>query len=411
VRIIHTADLHLGTTTYGIEDPSTGLNRRVQDFFVAFDQCVNYAIERNADVVLLCGDTFKDVSPSSTLLKMFANRIYQLTSKEIEVIVLLGNHDTPKTVGRAAPMEVFDELKLSRVHIFNKPDAIDLTSRDGVKLRIFALPYKHPIHVAAKAEKARLAKVELDTNELMAAFQAEIENNIRAFTKIGKGDAQVGILAAHLLVEGARRGAERVYILGAEFAVPSRMLQSDSFDFVALGHVHSYQTLPNKVPMVYSGSLEKVDFSEADEKKGFVDITYEGGMLQWKFVPVKTRRMINMELDCTETKDPTKLIAESIEKIKINDAIVRLILKIRPSIHLDLDLIRERLVPAFWHQVKFERTFEKPNEATAVWRSLNPHETLEQYLKAAKLSEDERRVVGRLGNEIIEEVLSEAGKA
>jgi hypothetical protein len=121
--------------------------------------------------------------------------------------------------------------------------------------------------------------------------------------------------------------------------------------------------------------------------------------------------MINMELDCTETRDPTKLIAESIGKIKINDAIVRLILKIRPGIHLDLDLIREKLVPAFWHQVKFERTFEKPNEATTVWRSLNPHETLEQYLKAAKLSEDERRVVGRLGNEIIEEVLSEAGKA
>jgi len=411
VRIIHTADLHLGTTTYGVEDPSTGLNRRIRDFFEAFDQCVNYAIDMKADALLLCGDTFKDISPSSTLLKMFASRIHRLISKEVKVLMLLGNHDSPKTVGRAAPLEVFDELKLSGVHIFSKPDLIDLTSCDGVKLRVFALPYKHPIHIAAKAEKTRLAKVELNTNELMAAFQAEIEDNIRIFTKMGKGDAQVGILAAHLLVEGARRGAERVYIVGAEFAVPSKMLESNAFDFVALGHVHSYQTLASKVPMIYSGSLEKVDFSEADEKKGFVDITYESGMLQWKFVSVETRRMISMELDCTETKDPTRLVVESIEEAQINDAIVRLVLKIRPSIHLDLDLIRERLLPAFWNQTKFERTLQKPNEATTVWRSLNPHETLEHYLKGAKLSEDERRVVGRIGNEIIEEVLSEAGKA
>ena len=94
MRIIHTADLHLGTTTYGTEDPSTGLNRRVQDFFAAFDQCVDYAIEKRADALLLCGDTFKDISPSSTLLKMFAIRLRRLTSEGVKVLMLLGNHDS-----------------------------------------------------------------------------------------------------------------------------------------------------------------------------------------------------------------------------------------------------------------------------------------------------------------------------
>jgi exonuclease SbcD len=411
VRVIHTADLHLGTTTYGTEDPSTGLNRRIQDFFAAFDQCVDYAINKKADALFLCGDTFKDISPSSTLLKMFASRIHRLTSEKIRVLMLLGNHDSPKTVGRAAPLEVFDELKLPGVHIFSKPDIHDITSRDGVKFRVFALPYRHPIHIAAKIDKTKARKVELNTNELLVAFQAEIKRNIEIFTKTRKEGAQIGILAAHLLVEGARRGAESVYIVGAEFVVPLRMLLSEAFDFIALGHVHSHQTLASKVPTVYAGSLERIDFSETDENKGFVDITYEDGALEWNFIPVETRPMIKLEVDCTKAEDITKLVTGRIEKTPVKDAIVKLVLKIKPETHIDLDIIHEKLALSFWHQINFEKIDVRPVQAVNSWQSLNPHETLAHYLKASKLSEEDKIFVGKLGDEIVDEVLSEAGKA
>lgn len=343
---------------------------------------------------------------------MFASRLHLLTSKEIKVIIILGNHDSPRTVGRAAPPEVFDELKLAGVYVFSKPSFIDLESRDGLKIRIFALPYRHPIHIAAKVEKAGGEKVELDRDELLRAFQAEIKRNFDIFTKAGRKGAQVGLLAAHLYVEGARRGAERIYIVGEEFAVPSSMIQSEVFDYIALGHVHSHQVLPGKIPIIYAGSLEKIDFSEEDEQKGFMDITYENGLLTWKFIPIETRRMITLEIDCTEAEDANKVIADKIEKIDVKDAIVRLVLIVKPETNIDLDVIHGKLAPTFWHEVNLERKSEKKTvQATSFWSSLNPHETLARYLKSMKLREEEMSLVGKLGDEIVSEVLSEAEKA
>ena len=384
------------------------MNRRVQDFFRAFDQCVDYAVDSKADALILCGDTFKDISPSSTLLKMFATRIRRLTSEEIKVLILLGNHDSPKTVGRAAPPEVFDELKLPSVYVFAKPDFVDLESKDGEGFRVFTLPYRHPIHIAARAEKTEPMKVELDRTQLLTAFQTEIKRNLEIFNRAGKKGAEVGILAAHLFVEGARRGAERIYIVGEEFAIPPGMLQSEAFDFVALGHVHSHQILPGKVPTVYAGSLERIDFSEADEQKGFVDITYRNGSLAWKFIPVETRRMVKLEVDCTGTKDVSKLLAEEIEKAHVRDSIVRLVLTVKPETHVDLDMIREKLTSAFWHQVDFDRIFEKRAAlTTAALGSLNPHETFARYLATVKLSERDAELIRKVGDEIVDEVLSE----
>lgn len=411
MRIIHTSDLHLGTTIYGTEDPATGINRRVYDFFKAFDQVVDYTINKKADVLLLCGDTFKDISPSSTILKMFANRIYRLSSEGVKTVMLLGNHDSAKTVGRAAPQEIFEELKLPGVHVFAKPDFIDLKSRDGMKLRVFALPYRHPIHLAAKLEKAE-TRVELDRNALLAAFQSEIKRVIEIFTNVGKKDATLGILAAHLFVEGARKGAEHIYIVGEEYSVPSSMLQSDAFDYVALGHIHSHQVIPGIIPTVYAGSLERIDFSEADEQKGFIDIIYEGGQLSWNFIPIETRRMVKLEVDCTKVKDIDKHLIEAIEKPEIKDSIVRLIIKTKPEIQVNQNLINEKLAPAFWHQVIYEKITEKQNVPTTTsWGSLNPHETLIQYLRKFKLSDEDRELRAKLGNEIVDEVLSAAEKS
>jgi exonuclease SbcD len=367
---------------------------------------VHYAVQRKADALILCGDTFKDVNPSSTLLKMFANRLHKLTSEGIQVLMLLGNHDSPKTIGRAAPPEVFEELRLTGLYVFSEPSFIDLHSSDGSKLRIFALPYRHPIHIAAKVEEVGAEKVGLDRNKLLLAFQEEIKRNIEIFTKAGKKDAQIGILAAHLFVEGARRGAERIYIVGEEFAIPPSMLESHAFDFVALGHVHSHQTIRGKVPIVYAGSLERIDFSEADEQKGFVEIVYENRSLEWKFIPIETRRMVKLRVDCTSVESPDKLVADKINEAQIEDAIVRLILTVRPGIQVDLNLIRERLAPSFWYQVSFERILEKV-ASTSQWESLNPHGTLTRYLKTLKLSKEDIELVEKLGHEIIAEVLAE----
>ncbi|MGQ9544134.1 MAG: metallophosphoesterase family protein [Candidatus Bathyarchaeia archaeon] len=408
MRIIHTSDLHLGVTTYGTEDPSSGVNRRIQDFFQTFDQVIDYTLKNNADVLILCGDTFKDVNPTSTILKMFAARLCRLNSGGVKVVVLLGNHDSPRTVGRTAPPEIFNELRLEGIYASSKPEILNLKVKGGGTLRIFTLPYRHPIHIAAKVERMRGEKVELDRESLQAAYRKEIKRNIEIFTRAGREGADVNILAAHFFVEGARRGAEKIYIIGEEFTIPPSTLQSKVFDYIALGHVHSHQSLPGAVPTVYSGSLERIDFSEADESKGFIDITCTDGGLEWRFIPVKTRPMIKIEVDCTRSRDPARMVNSEIRKANIQDAIVKLTIKVKPETYLELDETHKILSSTFWHQISLERIFEEhPIQATP-WMSLNPHETLTRYLKTLKLSGEEFELLKMLGDEIIEEVTSEA---
>jgi len=410
MRIIHTSDLHLGVATYGSEDPSSGVNRRILDFFQAFDQVIDYTLDKKADVLLICGDTFKDVNPTSTILKMFAARLRRLTSAEVSVAILLGNHDSPKTVGRTAPPEIFDELKIERVHVFTKPDILNLESRSGETLRIFTLPYRHPLHLAAKVEKTQASRVDFDREAIQAAYQKEIKRIIEIFTKAGRRDAEVTILAGHLYVEGARRGSERIYIVGEEFTIPPSILQREVFDYVALGHVHTYQRLLGEPPIVYSGSLERIDFSEADEAKGFIDIEYKENRLSWSFIPVKARPMFKIEIDCVKSKNPTETVKSEIGKFNIEDAIVRLTLKIKNGAYVDLNQIQNTLSKTFWHQILQDRVFEEQPVQTPALESLNPHETLSRYLKSLRLPKDEIELLKRLGDEIVQEVTMEAEK-
>ena len=102
--IVHTADLHLGVGNYAPLNPSTGMSRRIDDFIFAFDQVIDYATQNDADMFLLCGDTFKDPNPNSTVLKMFANRLSRLSRENIQTVIILGNHDARQEVG--APLHL-----------------------------------------------------------------------------------------------------------------------------------------------------------------------------------------------------------------------------------------------------------------------------------------------------------------
>jgi len=99
--IIHTADLHLGISNYAPVNPSTGLSRRIDDFILALDRIVNYAIENRADMFLLCGDSFKDPNPNSTVLKMFATRLGRLSRENIQTVIILETMTRPE--GDAPP--------------------------------------------------------------------------------------------------------------------------------------------------------------------------------------------------------------------------------------------------------------------------------------------------------------------
>ncbi|MFM7437312.1 MAG: exonuclease SbcCD subunit D, partial [Snowella sp.] len=139
------------------------------------------------------------------------------------------------------------------------------------------------------------------------------------------------ILLAHVMADRANLGAERFLAVGKGFTIPLSLLTRPELDYVALGHVHKHQNLnpKNDPPVVYPGSIERVDFSEEKEDKGYVIITLEKGNVQWEFCPLPARSFCTIEVDVSEKSDPQTEILKAIARRKIAEGVVRLIYKIR----------------------------------------------------------------------------------
>src|SRR4051812_41556572 len=101
MKLIHTADIHIGMENYGRLDPATGLSSRLGDFLKAFDKMVDYAVSDKAGYFIFSGDAFKTREPTPTHLREFAKRIRKLAKAGIEVVLLVGNHDTSNATGKA----------------------------------------------------------------------------------------------------------------------------------------------------------------------------------------------------------------------------------------------------------------------------------------------------------------------
>ena len=131
------------------------------------------------------------------------------------------------------------------------------------------------------------------------------------------------------MVDTATYGAERFLAAGKGFTIPLSMLTREAFDYVALGHVHRHQILATQPLVVYPGSIERVDFGEENEAKGYCWLEVEKGNVKFEFCPIHTRAFRTIEVDVTQSDDPQAKLLKAIQKGKIDQAFARLIDKVK----------------------------------------------------------------------------------
>ena len=407
MKILHFADLHLGVENYGRIDPATGLSSRLNDFLSALDQLVDYALENGVDLVLFCGDAYKTREPSQTQQREFAKRINSLSVNNIPVFLLTGNHDLPNAIGRATATEIFDTLAVKNVTVANRPDVHTIDTAGG-PVKIASLPWLRRSALLSRDDARNLSLEEINRK-----LQETLTNIINGLAE-RLDPALPAVLAAHVWVTGARVGSESMMSIGQEHTLLLSNVARPAFDYVALGHIHKQQVLGENPPVVYAGSLERVDFGEENDEKGFyiVDIETDssGGKrrVTYDFHPVNTRRFhtINITLepdDINPAATVTNAIATQPERVR--DAVVRLNISLPAPLENQVSdtAIREALKDAHYYTVAQDiqrETRLRIGNRTA--EEITPLDALKAYLDSKNVPAERQRVLLEYGRRFIE---------
>jgi len=407
MKILHFADLHLGVESYGRLDPDSGFSSRFHDFLFALDQMVDYALGNKVDLVLFCGDAYKSREPSQTQQREFAKRINRLSTNGIPVFLLTGNHDLPNAIGRATTTEIFDTLAIKKVHVSNRPDIYRIKTNSGA-IQIASLPWLRRSALLTKEDTKNL-----DFEQINQRLQ-QILTNIIAASTLRLDPGLPSILAAHVWVSGAQLGSEKSMTIGQEHVLLPSNVANPAFDYIALGHIHKHQVLSDNPPVVYSGSLERLDFSDEEDDKGFYLIEIEPAketgkrQVSFDFHPVAGRRFLTIDINVeAEDTDPTATVLQAIakEESSIKEAIVRLQISLPAEIEGQLrdNDIRNALKEAHYFTIAKEirrETRLRLGEWTA--EEITPLEALKKYLESKKTPPERTKILLEYGERMIE---------
>ncbi|MDP8245969.1 MAG: exonuclease SbcCD subunit D [Candidatus Hinthialibacter antarcticus] len=350
ISILHIADLHFGMENYGHTNPSTGLHTRLEDFSNSLKQAIDYAVDLPVDLAVFAGDAYKRNSPSPTEQRELVKHFQRLADAGIPVVMISGNHDIPVMHGKASSIDIFRSLRPDMIHVFvNRPTLGDapppiIETKNG-PIAVCCLPYISPSFLLNIPQYQ-----DLKGDDLTHAFEEFYASVIRDMQE-GLPDDMPRILVSHLTVHGAQLGGYHgAPLLSDDIQIMPSNLAYSGYDYVALGHIHLHQNLSprEEVPVVYCGSIDRVDFGEAEEAKGFVVAHVRRGRSEFEYIPVNVREFVDIRIKHQEGSDITQRILEEINLEPIEGAVVRIRYEASEEEvqQMDMKAIHEALRPA-----------------------------------------------------------------
>jgi len=383
IKFIHLSDIHIGLQTHGKINPATGKNTRLEDILKSLDFAFNYAKNESVDLLLIAGDIFHRENPQPTEEIEFSKRVLKLVKdSNARVVMVLGNHDYPSAGGRASAVEIFPALDIDRVTIVRKPELITLDTENG-PVQIACVPWAPRSGLLAKDEYKSLSSQEI---------QIEIEKRLIVIirdlsSKVDKSNP--AIFLAHLAARDAKlSGTERDTLTTTDPIVPVSELNNKAFQYVGLGHIHRFQNLnkDDTPPIIYSGSIERIDFTEEKEGKGFVlgEIVESEDVwkCEYKFIETPARKFITIELQQGDL-EIDEVLEKRFNKDDYSDAVVRVRYKVSgPSDKVDEKRLKSLFESA--QSLKIEKVFDKHEKVmrqAGLSKTMGLMEALDKYIE------------------------------
>jgi exonuclease SbcD len=309
IQLIHVSDIHFGSgESHGRVNSQTGLNVRFEDFVKALGKTVDFAIEKKVDVFLFSGDAYRNASPEPIYQKMFASELKRLSNAGIQTILVVGNHDQILRATSSHSMSVFQSLEVPGVITIDKPVSLVVDTANGA-FQLIGLPHITRHQMMTLEKYANLPAATLDR-----LLVEKITDMLRGYYE-SLDPTLPTVVTAHMSLDRALAGIEQELLIGYTLTFPVEMFIDSRVDYVALGHIHRHQVIREQHPTItYAGSLERVDFGEEREDKGFIHVTMERKNVEFKFHSIDPRPFVTVEADLTNSEDPTSRLREKIEK-------------------------------------------------------------------------------------------------
>jgi exonuclease SbcD len=404
LRILHFADAHIDMANFGRHDPETGLPVRVMDFLRSLDEIVNTAIEEKVDLVLFAGDAYKDRAPQPTFQREWGRRIVRLSRAGIPTLLLVGNHDLSPSLGRAHALEEYKTLNVPHVQVLDEPALLGPDELEGLPLQIIAIPW-----LTRSKMMAALDIQSGNQDEVFTQLEEKLTDLVAGYLERADPDLPI-ILTAHASVQGAVYGGERTVMLGGDLVLSGGLVKDKRLDYVALGHIHKPQDLNEgqHPPVIYPGSIERVDFGEAKDDKFFVIVEVEKGSAEVQWRQLKNVRpfrdsFVRLESD----QNVNQLIQAKLPSAEqMQEAIVRLTIEYPREWEALIDeaALREMAAGAFeFHLVKrpqMDTRIRIPEDQNV--NEMSPYELLELYWKSADVDAADRKALADLARDVIE---------
>lgn len=260
MKFLHLGDLHIGK--------SIGDFDLIEDQRFILDQIMDIAEKNNVDAILIAGDVYDRSIPSESAVKLLDYFISRLAEKEIKTFIVAGNHDSDERMNFGSSLFTKNNIFISAKYegILQKHT---LEDSDG-KVNIYLMPFIKASQVRHYYPDEKIANYDEAVRVVLKNSHINSEER--------------NILIAHQFVAGRASdpklgGSETVPVQNVGLVEKIGVDCFTDFDYVALGHIHSAQSL-ERPEIRYAGSPLKYSLSEADNNKfaTIVDFEKKGGV-------------------------------------------------------------------------------------------------------------------------------------
>ena len=307
-------------------------------------------------------------------------------------------------------MQEFDTLAPEHITVVNSLKLLTPKDLEGLPIQVMAIPWITRAGIMSVSTSG-----ENGEEDPLRIIEDTVSEWISTTLRDTDPDLPI-ILTAHASVAGAKLGNEQEIKIGRDVILSQGLVRNPQFDYVALGHIHRFQDLNegNHPPVVYPGSIERVDFGEVNEDKGFVIAQIEKGQTTYEWRKLPIRKFIDRSVTLVdETEVNEKLIAAMPTQEQLKDAIIRL--KVTYPADYEVLIDEQRLFNHAKEAFEFKLHKNPVSEARSrlpdgqETSAMSPGELLDLYWKGKHEEQEERETLQKLAQDLIDQVSSGEG--